>query len=192
MGVTMDQASTLTMAEALDSLPKVELHCHVEGTMRPETLAELAAKSGRELGTADSRDLYRYNSLDGFLKVFWLAQSCLTSRDDWARLAYESVVDGAAHGLVYRENFFTPARHLAAGQDLEDVMLALEDGLAAGEAETGLTVMLGERPRRDVARLVFHVEAARLQGCPQRSDPLGIRGRREAVEPLLMDAVGDP
>lgn len=139
---TIDMGGTLTKAEALDRLPKVELHCHVEGTMRPDTLAELAAKSGHQLGTADPRDLYRYDSLDEFLNVFWLAQSCLTSRDDWARLAHESVVDGAAHGLIYRESFFTPARHLSSGQDLEDIVLGLEDGLAAGEEATGLTVML--------------------------------------------------
>ena len=138
----MDHVGTLTMAEALDRLPKVELHCHVEGTMRPETLAELAAKNGRDLGTADPRALYRYDSLDGFLEVFWLGQSCLTSRDDWARLAYESVVDGAAHGIVYRESFFTPARHLASGQGLADIVRGLEEGLAAGEAETGTQVML--------------------------------------------------
>lgn len=62
--------STLTLAEALDCLPKVELHCHIEGTMRPETLVELAASGKRPLGTADPRELYRFDSLDGFLKVF--------------------------------------------------------------------------------------------------------------------------
>jgi adenosine deaminase len=138
----MDHDGTLTIVEALDLLPKVELHCHVEGTMRMETLVELAARSGHALDTAEPGELYRYDSLDGFLKLFWLAQSCLTDRDDWARLAHESVVDGAAHGLVYRESFFTPARHLESGQDLEDIVLGLEDGLAAGEQETGLTVKL--------------------------------------------------
>ena len=132
----------LTLAEALDRLPKVELHCHIEGTMRPRTLAELASTHGRALGVADPRELYRFDSLDGFLSVFWLAQSCLVTPDDWARLAYESVVDGAAHGVVYRESFFTPARHLAAGQDLGAIVEGLEEGLARGEAETGTRVML--------------------------------------------------
>jgi adenosine deaminase len=138
----MDPDDTLTIAEALDLLPKVELHCHIEGTMRAKTLVELAARDGRTLRTTKPADLYRYDSLDGFLELFWLAQSCLAGRDDWARVAHESVVDGAAHGLVYRESFFTPARHLAVGQDLEDIVEGLEDGLAVGEQETGLTVML--------------------------------------------------
>lgn len=132
----------LGLDEALDVLPKVELHCHVEGTMPPQTLIELAHAAGRRLPTEDPRDLYRYDSLDGFLEVFWLAQSCLGSRDDWARLAYESVVDAAGHGVVYRESFFTPTRHLDDGQRLIDVVGGLEEGLAAVETETGTRVML--------------------------------------------------
>src|SRR6266542_1779615 len=79
--------------------------------MRPRTVVELARGNGIPLPTADPTELYRYTSLDTFLQVFWLVQSTLGGRADWARLAYESVVDGAAHGLVYRETFFTPARH---------------------------------------------------------------------------------
>lgn len=132
----------MDIGTALERLPKVELHCHVEGTMRPGTVVELAAKNGIPLPTQDPTVLYRYSSLDTFLAVFWLVQSTLGGREDWARLAYESVCDGAAHGLVYRETFFTPARHLAAGQDLADIIAGLDDGLRAGEEETGVRVQL--------------------------------------------------
>jgi adenosine deaminase len=130
------------VATALDRLPKVELHCHVEGTMRPRTVVNLARKNGIPLPTHDPTELYRYTSLDTFLEVFWLVQSTLGDRSDWARLAYESVIDGAAHGLVYRESFFTPARHLAAGQDLAEIIAGLAEGLAEAERETGARVML--------------------------------------------------
>ena len=69
--------------------------------------------------------LYRYDSLDSFLAIFWLIQELLATRGDWARVAYESLVDAAAHGLRYREMFFTPARHLAAGQDLGGIVAGL-------------------------------------------------------------------
>jgi adenosine deaminase len=124
------------VATALDRLPKVELHCHVEGTMRPQTVVDLARRNGVDLPTADPTELYHYTSLDTFLDVFWLVQSTIGGRQDWSRLAYESVVDGAAHGLVYRETFFTPARHLAAGQDLADIVAGLAEGLEAAETET--------------------------------------------------------
>lgn len=132
----------VSFGEALDALPKVELHCHLEGTMRPGTVVDLARRNGVGLPTADPEELYRYDSLDGFLRVFWLVQSMLGTRDDWARLGYESLIDGAPHGLVHREAFFTPARHLAAGQDLAGIVAGLDDGLAAAEAETGVTCLL--------------------------------------------------
>ncbi|MBW3605651.1 MAG: adenosine deaminase [Actinobacteria bacterium] len=128
--------------DPLDRLPKVDLHCHVEGTMRRETVIELAAHNNIELPTSDPAELYHYSSLDSFLEVFWLVQSLLVDRDDWTRLAYEAVVDSAAHGLVYGEFFFTPARHLEQGQFLADIVAGLDEGFAAAEQETGAQVRL--------------------------------------------------
>lgn len=125
-----------------DRIPKVELHCHVEGTVRPDTVVELARKAGRPLPVADPRQLYRYDSLDSFLAVFWLVQEVLIEPADWARIAYESLVDASPHGLRYREMFFTPARHLATGQDLEAIVAGLTDGIEAAEAETGVRCSL--------------------------------------------------
>ncbi len=125
-----------------DLIPKVELHCHVEGTVRPATVVELAHKAGRPLPSDDPSTLYEYDSLDSFLAVFWLVQETLIESDDWARIAYESIIDGAAHGLRYREMFFTPARHLAAGQDLEGIVAGLTDGIESAEAATGARCML--------------------------------------------------
>ncbi len=113
------------MLEALRALPKVELHCHLEGAIRPGTVTELARKNGVALPAGDLRDQYRYGSLDEFLTVFRRVQSVLADRDDWARLGYESVLDGAAAGRVYAEVFVSPARHLAGGQALGSVLEGL-------------------------------------------------------------------
>ena len=167
------------LAAALDRLPKVELHCHVEGTIRAATVAELAAKNGIPLPVDDPTELYRYSSLDGFLQVFWLVQSVLCDCDDWARLAYESVVDGAAHGLAYRESFFTPARHLAAGQQLAAIVAGLDDGLTAAEDETGVRVNLICDFDRDFGPgaaldLVDELVAARRAGAPGMERVIGV------------------
>ena len=130
------------LRSALDALPKVELHCHIEGTMRPQTVIDLAHANGVPLPTSDPTELYSYDSLDGFLEIFWLVQSTLSTRADWARLACEAVVDSAAHGVVHQECFFTPARHLAAGLSLEEILAGLDDGIGAAEAETGTTCLL--------------------------------------------------
>jgi adenosine deaminase len=180
----------LDVATALDRLPKVELHCHVEGTMRPATVVDLAGKNGITLPTSDPTDLYRYSNLDTFLEVFWLVQSTLGSREDWARLAYESIVDGAAHGLVYRETFFTPARHLDMGQDLADIVAGLAEGLEAAEAETGARAMLiadidraygGAAGRQMVERLI----ELRQAGSPgvERVIGVGLDSTEIGVDP---------
>jgi adenosine deaminase len=180
----------LDVATALDRLPKVELHCHVEGTMRPATVVDLAGKNGITLPTSDPTELYRYSNLDTFLEVFWLVQSTLGSREDWARLAYESIVDGAAHGLVYRETFFTPARHLDVGQDLADIVAGLAEGLAAAEAETGASARLiadidraygGAAGRQMVERLI----ELRQAGSPgvERVIGVGLDSTEIGVDP---------
>jgi adenosine deaminase len=125
-------------SDPFDRIPKVELHCHVEGTVRSATVVELARKAGRPLPVDDPAELYRYDSLDSFLSIFWLVQETIVTRDDWARVAYESLIDGSAHGLRHREMFFTPARHLATGQDLEAIIGGLTDGIEAAEAETNV------------------------------------------------------
>ena len=128
--------------DAFDLIPKVELHCHVEGTVRSATVAELARKSGRTLPVDDPELLYRYDSLDSFLAIFWLIQELLATRDDWSRIAYESLIDAADHGLRYREMFFTPARHMADGQDLGEIVDGLTEGIVSAEAESGVRCML--------------------------------------------------
>jgi adenosine deaminase len=131
-----------TPPDVYDQLPKVELHCHVEGTVRPSTVLDLARQAGVQLPVDDLGQLYRYTSLDTFLAVFWLVQGLLRTPEDWERAAYESLIDAAPHGLRYREMFFTPARHLAAGQRLADIVAGLERGIAAAERETGVRAML--------------------------------------------------
>lgn len=126
------------MTDLYDAIPKVELHCHVEGTVRAATVLELARKAGRPLPVDDPAELYRYHSLDSFLAIFWLVQETLVEPADWERIAYEATIDAAPHGLRYRELFFTPARHLAAGQDLAGIVAGLTAGLVAAEAETGI------------------------------------------------------
>ena len=130
------------MGDLYDAIPKVELHCHVEGTVRAATVLELARKAGRPLPVEDPAELYRYTSLDTFLAIFWLVQETLVEPADWERIAYESLVDAVPHGLRYRETFFTPARHLAAGHDLGGIVDGLSVGIAAAEAETGVRAAL--------------------------------------------------
>jgi adenosine deaminase len=126
------------VGDIYDRLPKVEIHCHLEGTIAPETVAELAIENGQHLPVPRVEDLYEYDSLNGFLKIFWFVQELLSKPEYWERAAYESIIHQAPHGLRYRETFFTPARHLAAGQDLAGIIEGITLGLEAAEHETGV------------------------------------------------------
>jgi adenosine deaminase len=172
--------------DVYDALPKVELHCHVEGTIRPSTVLELARAAGRSLPVEDPRDLYRYTSLDSFLAVFWLVQELLRTPDDWGRAAYESLVDAVPHGLRYREMFFTPARHLAAGQDLAGIVDGLTRGIATAESQTGVRAALiadmdrsyGPEVGRDFVERIVALRRAgggeRIIGIGMDSTELGV------------------
>jgi hypothetical protein len=176
-GVT--EPAAVPSADALRALPKVELHCHLEGAIRPGTVMELAGKNEVALPDGAIRDQYRYGSLDEFLTVFWLVQSVLKDRDDWARLGYESVLDGAAAGRVYAEVFVSPARHLAAGQTLASVLEGLGAGLAAGDAEAGSQTRLIVNMDRGYGgeaglQLVTELIGLRRAGTPGTDRVIGI------------------
>jgi adenosine deaminase len=128
--------------DRFDAIPKAELHCHVEGTVRPATVVDLARKHRRALPTEDPTELYRFDSLDSFLAVFWVVQSLIGDREDWERVAHESIVDAAPHGLRYREMFFTPARHLETGQSLDEIVAGLTAGIESAERATGVRCRL--------------------------------------------------
>ncbi|MCU1499468.1 MAG: putative adenosine deaminase 3 (Adenosine aminohydrolase 3) [Acidimicrobiales bacterium] len=160
-----------TLAAALELLPKVELHCHVEGAIRPATVMELAAKNGMTLPVDDPTELYRYDSLNGFLEVFFLVQSVLVDQGDWARIAYEAALDGAAHGMVYRESFFTPARLVAGGQSLASIIAGLDEGCAAAEAETGVQVNMICDFDREFGPVVAEATASELVALKRSGAP---------------------
>jgi adenine deaminase len=174
--------------DAYDAIPKVELHCHVEGTIRPATVVELARKNGRRLPTDEPTELYRFDSLDSFLAIFWLVQELLADPDDWERAGYESVVDAAPHGLRYREMFFTPARHLAAGQELAEIVTGLSRGVERAEAETGVRCMLicdidrayGGGAGRELVELLGDLRRA---GRVERVIGIGLDSTERGVDP---------
>ncbi|MEP6681121.1 MAG: adenosine deaminase [Chloroflexota bacterium] len=176
------------MIDLYDAIPKVELHCHVEGTVRPSTVVELARKNGRPLPTHDLTQLYRYDSLNSFLQELWLVQALLVDRFDWARVAHESIVDAAPHGLRYREMFFTPARHLEMGQSLGEIIAGLTEGLESAEAETGVRCMLIcdiDRAYGGVAALalVEQLGEVRRAGAADRVIGMGMDSTERGIDP---------
>lgn len=128
--------------DVYDLIPKVELHCHVEGAIRPSTMVEFARNAKRELPFEALSELQRYGSIHDFRRVFALVLDTLTTADHWVRIGYESLIDGTQHGLRYRELYFTPSRYMDDGQDLGMIIDALSEGIAVAEEETGARCQL--------------------------------------------------
>ncbi|MDQ1508602.1 MAG: hypothetical protein QOG50_446 [Actinomycetota bacterium] len=130
-------------AEYLRRLPKVELHCHVEGTLRPETVSDLARQHSIELPTSDVDKIYEYQTTYEFLEIFRFVNSTVITHDDFARIAYESLEDGVKLGnLKYREMYFNPTLHTPRGVAMKTVIDGLADGCAAAEREFGVRCRL--------------------------------------------------
>lgn len=123
----------------LRRVPKVELHCHLEGTVRAATFADLARKHGIELPTSDIDRLYDYDTIYEFLTIFAMVSSTVIDREDFARIAYETLEDGVRLGnLVYREMFFNPTLHTGRGVAYATVVDGLVDGIQAAQADHGV------------------------------------------------------
>ncbi len=130
-------------AEYLRRLPKVELHCHVEGTLRPATVSDLARQHAIELPTPDVGKIYEYDTIYEFLEIFRFVNSTVITQDDFARIAYESLEDGVKLGnLRYREMYFNPTLHTPRGVPMKTVIDGLADGCAAAERDFGVRCRL--------------------------------------------------
>lgn len=132
---------TLTSAEIL-ALPKVVLHDHLDGGLRPSTLIELAAEVGHELPSTNPDDLaaiFAKNAASGdlvrYLEAFAHTAVVMQSEANIRRIAREAVVDLAADGVVYAELRYAPEQHLEGGLSLQQVVEAVQAGIEEGVAE---------------------------------------------------------
>lgn len=133
---------TSATADHLRRLPKVELHCHVEGAARAATIAELATKNGVALPVADPVDLFRFTDLNQFLGIYEVVCRSMVSADDFHRIAYEACEDGVAAGVRYREMFFSPGFALKLGVPIETIWEGLSAGVRDANADLDITCRL--------------------------------------------------
>lgn len=117
------------------SIPKVELHVHVEGAARPSTVAALANKNGIKLPVQDPADLYVYSGLADFIDVYDLVCACLVRSEDFERVAYESLELAHLAGVQYREMFFSPTFALRRGISFKTIWQGLVAGVRAAKED---------------------------------------------------------
>jgi adenosine deaminase len=128
------------------TLPKAELHVHLEGSMRIGTIRDLADRQGKALptGIVGSRDdsSWRFEDFMDFIAQYTAACSLMNDLDDFKRLGYEFCQDLATAGVRYAEAVFSPANHAGRLGDWDGPIEAVADGLAAGRRDFGPLVRL--------------------------------------------------
>jgi len=125
---------------SIRKLPKVSLHDHLDGGVRPATILELADEVGLEVPEDTADDLADWiaersdsGSLVEYLKTFDLTVGVMQTREGLTRVAREFVEDLAADGVIYGEVRWAPEQHLSGGLSLEEVVEAVQDGIEEGE-----------------------------------------------------------
>ena len=124
-------------AESLRRLPKVELHCHLEGSVPATTAVTLAERNGVALPTTDPDRLYEFGTLEEFLDIYVAVSHAMARPDDFGTVVYDSLAD-AAHtsNLRYREFAFNPTNH--PGVPLADMLTAMTAAAQSAESEFGI------------------------------------------------------
>ncbi|MFT3798404.1 adenosine deaminase [Microbacterium sp.] len=125
---------------SIRSLPKVSLHDHLDGALRPQTIIELADAIGLDVPATDAGDLADWfedqsdsGSLVEYLKTFDLTTAVMQTAEGLRRVAKEFVEDLAADGVIYGEVRWAPEQHLSRGLSLEEVVEAVQEGIEEGE-----------------------------------------------------------
>ena len=123
------------VSEAVRSLPKAELHVHIEGTLEPGLALDLAKRNGVSLPWATIDELrrqYEFGDLQSFLDLYYQLMGTLASADDFHDLMLAYLAHAAADGVRHAEIFFDPQVHIRNGLDIDAVMDGLLSGLAEG------------------------------------------------------------
>ena len=127
------------------SLPKAELHLHIEGTMEPELIFLLAERNGVELkyDSVDTlRDAYQFDDLQDFLDIYYAASSVLLQEQDFYDLTWAYLLKAKENNIVHTEVMFDPQAHTSRGVPFSAVIGGIYRALADGYEKLGISFRL--------------------------------------------------
>ncbi|SFB35202.1 adenosine deaminase [Nocardioides alpinus] len=167
---TSGRTPTPPTREQVHAAPKVLLHDHLDGGLRPQTIVELAAEIGHRLPADDAESLGRWfaesadsGSLVRYLETFDHTVAVMQNGPAIARVARECVEDLAADGVVYAEVRYAPEQHVSGDMTLDEVVAAVQEGFEEGMAASGgrivvrqlLTAMRHQARSMEIAELAI-------------------------------------
>ncbi|MGB3737236.1 MAG: adenosine deaminase [Ilumatobacter sp.] len=190
----MAPSGSLSSAEAV-ALPKVLLHDHLDGGLRPSTVIELADEIGWTLPSTDVDELQAWftsgadtDDLMQYLATFEHTCAVMQRADHLERVAAEAVADLAADGCVYAEIRFAPEQHQAQGLALDEVVEAVTAGLRRGESESGSSIVVNTilcAMRTDVRSLEIAQLVDRMRAWDDKVVAFDLAGAETGFPPSL-------
>jgi len=125
----------------IQSLPKAELHLHLEGSVTPETLVELRRRHRKHSTIAEAEALYQYKDFAGFLMAFKTLTEDLKSPDDYELITYRLMQQLKAENVLHAEVYVSVGVCLWRKQDFAAIFEGLERGRERGEKEFGVSLL---------------------------------------------------
>jgi aminodeoxyfutalosine deaminase len=125
--------------------PKIELHVHLEGTVRAETLLAIARRNDVSLpagSVGELRELYRYRDFAHFLEVWYLTTQALRTAEDFRQIVVDYAAEAAGCGAVYIEGSFSPAESARRGVRWEEIFSGYCDGAQEARERFGVEIRL--------------------------------------------------
>lgn len=143
--MTRGERSGQPLEAFLVRMPKVELHVHLEGSIRPGTLLQLARRHGVGLPAEDEaglREWFRFRDFEHFVQIYLTVSRCLRDPEDFYNLALDFLAEQARQSILYTEAHFTIATHVVNGVDPEATAQALEAARQEARKRFGVELRL--------------------------------------------------
>lgn len=130
------------LRQFIRQLPKAELHVHIEGTLEPELLFELAARNRVALpydNVQKLRDAYQFDDLQSFLDLYYAGARVLRTERDFFDMTWAYLEHAHADGIVHTEIMFDPQTHVEHGVPLHVVFAGISNALEKAQRELGIS-----------------------------------------------------
>ena len=130
------------MKQFIQSLPKAELHLHIEGSLEPELLFELAQRNNIDIpysSIEELRSAYNFNNLQEFLDIYYAGAAVLIEEQDFYDVTWAYLTKTHSQNVVHTEIFFDPQTHTERGISFEKVINGISKALKDGEEKLGIT-----------------------------------------------------
>src|ERR1700730_9970530 len=125
----------------IHSLPKAELHLHLEGSVTPQTLVELRRGHGKQSTLADAESLYQYKDFSGFLIAFKTLTEDLQTPEDYELITYRLMGQLKAENVLHAEAYVSVGVCLWRKLDFETIFEGLERGRERGQRDFGISLL---------------------------------------------------